>query len=64
MLFVVSDNEGKGECCLLYQMIKASVGGFLCQMMKARVLVFLVADNKGQSECCLCVSNDGQGGCC
>ena len=29
-MFVVSDNEGKAECCLLCQMMKARVGVVSC----------------------------------
>ena len=52
MLLVVSDDIRQGECCLLCQMMKASVGFFfmsddedqggcclLCQMMKASASV-------------------------
>ena len=41
MLFVLSDDEGKEKCCLLCQMMKASMGGFL------------VSDHKGQGDRCL-----------
>ena len=41
MLFIVSDDEGQSECCLL------------CQMIKAKVSVVCVSDNDGQGWCCL-----------
>ena len=40
MLFVVSDNKEKSECCFLWQMIKA------------RVCVVCVSDDDGQGGCC------------